>query len=42
MMARYMCEHHLTDPESLKGFDCDGYAYDPDGSSENMWRFIRS
>lgn len=42
MMARYMCEHHLSDPESLKGFDSDGYAYDPDGSSENMWRFIRS
>lgn len=42
MMARYMCENHLADPESLKGFDSDGYAYDPDGSSENVWRFIRS
>lgn len=42
MMARYMCENHLTDPETLKGFDNDGYAYDPDGSSEKVWRFIRS
>lgn len=41
MMARYMCEHHLSDSESLKTFNSDGYAFDPDGSRENMWRFIR-
>ena len=41
MMARYMCEHRLTDVEALKGFDSDGYAYDPQGSDERRWRFVR-
>ncbi|MBK5263665.1 MAG: peroxide stress protein YaaA [Alphaproteobacteria bacterium] len=41
MMARYMCEHHLTNAESLKFFDSDGYSYDQKGSSESVWRFIR-
>lgn len=40
-MARYICEHRLTDPESLKTFDSDGYAFDPEGSTEDIWRFVR-
>jgi cytoplasmic iron level regulating protein YaaA (DUF328/UPF0246 family) len=42
MMARYICEHRLDDPEALKAFDSDGYAFDPDASSELRWRFSRS
>ena len=42
MMARYLCEHRLADPEALKGFDSDGYAFDADGSEGDRWRFIRS
>lgn len=42
MMARFICEHHLTDPEALKDFDSDGYAYDPSTSSADSLRFIRS
>ncbi|HEX8668856.1 MAG TPA: peroxide stress protein YaaA [Allosphingosinicella sp.] len=42
MMARYICEHRLDDPEALKGFDSDGYAFDPDGSEPRRWRFRRS
>ena len=42
MMARYMCENHITDIESLKGFDSDGYAFDADSSTEDSLRFIRS
>jgi uncharacterized protein len=42
MMARYLCEHRLTDPEQLKAFDSDGYRHDPDNSDENRWRFTRS
>ena len=42
MMARYLCEHRLDDPEALKGFDSDGYAYDPEHSDEEHWRFSRS
>ena len=42
MMARYICENHLTDPEMLKGFDYDGYRFDADGSTESSLRFMRT
>lgn len=42
MMARWMCEHRITDPEGLKGFDSDGYAFRADGSDDAMWRFVRT
>jgi cytoplasmic iron level regulating protein YaaA (DUF328/UPF0246 family) len=42
MMARYLCEHRLSDPEALKAFDSDGYAFDPDQSDRGRWRFSRS
>ena len=42
MMARYICENHLTDPEMLKGFDYDGYRFDADGSTESSLRFLRT
>ena len=41
MMARWLCEHRITDPEHLKGFDSDGYCFEPEGSDENLWRFVR-
>jgi len=42
MMARYICENHLTDPEMLKAFDYDGYRFDGDGSTADSLRFIRT
>ena len=42
MMARYLCEHRITEPEELKGFDSDGYRWAADGSDEATWRFVRS
>jgi cytoplasmic iron level regulating protein YaaA (DUF328/UPF0246 family) len=42
MMARFICEHRLSDPEALKGLDSDGYAFDPESSDEGRWRFSRS
>lgn len=42
MVARYMCEHHITEAEALKGFDSDGYRFDPDESDEGRWRFSRA
>jgi cytoplasmic iron level regulating protein YaaA (DUF328/UPF0246 family) len=42
MMARFLCEHRLADPEDLKGFDSDGYRFDPEGSDAGRWRFSRS
>ena len=41
MIARWMCEHRITDPEGLKGFDSDGYSFAADGSDDNIWRFVR-
>jgi uncharacterized protein len=41
MMARYICEHRLEDPEALKSFDSDGYAFDPEHSTDESWRFCR-
>ncbi|RHW16252.1 peroxide stress protein YaaA [Sphingomonas gilva] len=41
-MARYICEHRLDDPEALKGFDQDGYAFDAAGSEPDMWLFVRA
>lgn len=42
IMARYICEHRREDPEALKAFDSDGYAFDPGNSDEGRWRFARS
>ena len=42
MMARYLCEHRFTDPEALKGFDSDGYAFDAQESQGDHWLFTRT
>lgn len=41
MMARYAALHGITNPEKLKRFDVDGYAFDEQGSSERTWLFRR-
>jgi len=42
MMARWLCEHHITDVEAMRGFDSDGYRFDPDESDVDRWRFTRA
>lgn len=42
MAARFMCEHRHDSPEALKGFDSDGYRFDPEASDETVWRFTRA
>lgn len=42
MMARWMCEHHITDTDAMRGFDSDGYRFDASESDENRWRFTRA
>lgn len=42
MAARYLCEHRHADPEALKGFDADGYRFDPETSDDAIWRFVRA
>jgi hypothetical protein len=40
-MARWMCDHRITDPEGLKDFDIDGYRFSADGSNGDVWQFVR-
>jgi cytoplasmic iron level regulating protein YaaA (DUF328/UPF0246 family) len=41
LMVRYAALHGIADPEKLKGFDSEGYAYDAPHSTELVWRFRR-
>lgn len=41
MMARWLCEHHITDVEAMRGFDMDGYRFDATASDADRWRFTR-
>ncbi|MDR2637965.1 MAG: peroxide stress protein YaaA [Zoogloeaceae bacterium] len=41
LMARYAIQNRLTQPEDLRAFDQEGYAYDPAQSEENIWVFAR-
>ena len=42
MVARWLCEHRITDIEAMKGFDSDGYSYDAEESTADRWRFTRA
>lgn len=42
MMARWLCEHHVTDVAAMQGFDSDGYRFDADESDQDRWRFTRA
>ena len=41
LMARYAAVKGITDPQKLKKFDVDGYAFVPDASDERTWIFRR-
>ncbi|MET0982455.1 MAG: peroxide stress protein YaaA [Telluria sp.] len=41
LMARYAAENGVTDPEALKEFDVDGYAFVAGESTERKWLFRR-
>ena len=41
LMTRYAVLNRLDDPEGLKGFDLDGYAFAPAASEADIWRFRR-
>ncbi|KPN71058.1 peroxide stress protein YaaA [Neisseria sp. 83E34] len=40
LMVRYAAEHSITEPEGLKNFDYEGYAFNPAASNENEWVFL--
>jgi len=41
-MARFMIQNRLEEPEQLKGFDWEGYAYNDRLSENNEWVFTRN
>ncbi|HXZ09748.1 MAG TPA: peroxide stress protein YaaA [Paraburkholderia sp.] len=41
LMARYAVENRLDEPEALKGFDAEGYAFDADASNDSTYVFRR-
>lgn len=41
LMSAYAIKNKVTDAEQLKCFDCEGYAYNKELSSENEWVFTR-
>ena len=42
LMTRYAIEHRLEDPEGLKAFDVEGYAFAPEASDACNWVFRRA
>jgi cytoplasmic iron level regulating protein YaaA (DUF328/UPF0246 family) len=41
MMSRFIIRNRLTNPEDLKGFDADGYMFNPRLSDHDTWVFTR-
>ena len=41
MLARYAAVNAIRDPQQLKQFDVDGYAYVPEASNDKNWVFRR-
>lgn len=40
-MARYLVQNDLKTAEDLKGYNVDGYSFDPKQSTESEWVFVR-
>lgn len=41
MMARYLIDHRIDEPEALKDFNSGGYAFNPELSAAHEWVFTR-
>ncbi|MEM5328955.1 peroxide stress protein YaaA [Paraburkholderia sp. JHI2823] len=41
LMARYAVENRIAEPEALKAFDVEGYAFDADASNDSTYVFRR-
>jgi cytoplasmic iron level regulating protein YaaA (DUF328/UPF0246 family) len=41
LMARFIADNKITEPEHLKAFDSEGYFYNENMSDENQWVFTR-
>ena len=40
-MSRFIIENQVSKPEDLRGFDYEGYYFDPEASSEDHFAFKR-
>jgi len=40
-MTKYIVKNKITDPEKIKGFDLEGYMFNPELSKERDWVFTR-
>ncbi len=41
LMARYIIQNRIDQPEQLKAFDLEGYRFDAESSKDDTWVFIR-
>ena len=41
LMARFIVDNDIKDPEALKDFDLEGYKYEPSVSDDKKWLFVR-
>lgn len=41
LMAAYMIQNQISDPEQLKQFDSEGYCFNPNLSTDTNWAFTR-
>jgi cytoplasmic iron level regulating protein YaaA (DUF328/UPF0246 family) len=41
LMSRYIIDHKITEPEAIKGFDCEGYSFNQAHSTQDEWVFLR-
>ncbi|MFL0803302.1 MAG: peroxide stress protein YaaA [Agarilytica sp.] len=41
LMSAYIIKNKISDVEQIKGFDWEGYGFDPSSSSESEWVFTR-
>ncbi|MEM9965799.1 MAG: peroxide stress protein YaaA [Asticcacaulis sp.] len=41
LMARYVIDNRITNPEAAKGFDYEGYRFVPEASDDKQWTFSR-
>lgn len=42
LLSRYIVENRLSDPDDIRAFDWEGYAFNPGQSSEDQWVFTRN
>lgn len=42
MLARFLVEHHIAEPDGMTAFDTAGYRFDSAASDDGRWTFVRA